>query len=281
MNTMHRIRESIVDGLFYPANPDELNTTIDKLMESADTLRFDASAIIAPHASYEFCGPTVAASYRAASKRIVDTVVIIAPVHREQSNEVFLTESNEFATPAGTIDVDIELTHELEACSTKIHQNDIPHLEEHAIEVQLPFIRNVFPNAKIVPILLGKPTHANVRVLAGALGAVFGETLHSVLFVVSSNLCSNCDDKRAEMEVGMLSQLITDRDPKGIIDRYEEKTLTSCGSGCIATILSLFSGELEVMTHTSTRSPVSDISTDDEAATYYGSFSLHFPRSGT
>jgi AmmeMemoRadiSam system protein B len=234
-----RIREPIVQGIFYPDTGEELERQVSKYLREAEeelVIQTGASAIISPHAGYPFCGRFIASAFLAAAQREIETVVILAPVHREPEDAIFLTESKYFATPMGRIEVDDDIASELEACSTRIYRNDIPHLEEHAIEVQLPFIQHLFPNARIVPILMGRATETNVRLLAKALDATFFETTDSTLFVVSSNLSNHTEGETASHSVGELLRLIEHGDWEGLVSAYRRRDITACGAGCIAAL---------------------------------------------
>ncbi len=234
-----RIREPIVQGIFYPDERSELETDVSKYLAEADkqlTIQPGATAIISPHAGYPFCGTFIGSAFLAAAGRKVDTVVILAPIHREPQDAIFLTESMYFTTPMGRIEVADDLVSELEACSTRIYRNDIPHLEEHAIEVQLPFIQHQFPEARIVPILMGRATKTNVSLLAKALDLTFGDKNDSTLFVVSSNLSNHTEGDTASRSVGELIRFIERADCEGLLSAYHKKEITACGSGCIATL---------------------------------------------
>ena len=61
--------------------------------------------------------------------------------------------------------------------------SDAPHAREHSLEVQLPFIQRVFPNARVVPIAAG---HATAREVASVLEKLWGG--RETLIVVSSDL---------------------------------------------------------------------------------------------
>ena len=235
-----RIREPIVQGIFYPNECGELEADVSRFLTEAGnrfSIQAGATSIISPHAGYPFCGTFIASAFLAASGRKVDTVVILAPVHREPEDAIFLTDSMYFVTPMGRIEVADDLVSDLEACSTRIFRNDIPHLEEHAIEVQLPFIQHQFPNARIVPILMGRATETNVRILAGALDLTFGESVESTLFVVSSNLSNHTEGGTASESVSELLRFIERGDCEGLLSAYHRKEVTACGSGCIATLL--------------------------------------------
>lgn len=234
-----RIREPIVQGIFYPDDRQDLERDVSNYLREAEeelVIQTGASAIISPHAGYPFCGQFIASAFLAAAGRQIETIVVLAPVHREPEDAIFLTESKYFVTPMGRIEVDDDISSELEACSTRIYRNDIPHLEEHAIEVQLPFIQHLFPKARIVPILMGRATETNVRLLAKAIDATFGERMDSTLFVVSSNLSNHTETDTASHSVGELIRLIERRDWEGLVSAYHKKEITACGTGCIAAL---------------------------------------------
>ncbi len=234
-----QIREPIVQGIFYPDTRDELKATVERILQETEdkfSIESGATAIISPHASYEFCGTYIGSAFLAATGRDVQTVVIIGPVHREPEDAIYLTESKYFYTPLGNLEVDEEIVSELEASSTRIFRNDIPHLEEHAIEVQLPFIQYLFPGARIVPILLGRPTLTNARILKNALDTALSQK-EPALFVASSNLSSHTDRETAAQSVKRLIDFIDNRDCEGLLSAYHKKEITACGSGCIAALI--------------------------------------------
>ena len=234
-----RIRDPIVQGIFYPDTADELEAEVSRFLADADkqlSIKPGATAIVSPHAGYPFCGTYMGAAFLAAAGRRVETVVIIAPVHREPEDAIFLTESMYFTTPFGQIEVADDLVSELEASGTRIFRNDIPHLEEHAIECQLPFIQHQFPKARIVPILLGRTADANVRLLGKILDMTFAGIIDTTLFVVSSNLSNHPNGETAAGSVNELMRLIGNADCGGLVSAYQKKEITACGSGCIAAL---------------------------------------------
>ena len=237
---VEKIREPIVDSLFYPSDPDELKALLFALFancEKYDETPNNALAIVSPHAGYNYCGHFAASAFHAASDRKITTAVIMSPVHREPADAIYLSESDAFSTPLGPVSVDRKLVAELEACSTRIFEYDIPHLEEHAIEVQLPFLQYLFPNVQIVPLLMGRATLTNVRLLAGALNATFQDRMESTLFVISSNLSTHTDSTEAVVATHRLIALLENRDFEEIIAGFHRKDITACGSGLIAALL--------------------------------------------
>jgi AmmeMemoRadiSam system protein B len=235
---MVKIREPIVEGIFYPSDEKHARQLIKKLLSQAGGSQGNALAIMAPHAGYRYAGPIAASSFLAASGRKVKYIVILAPAHRDPQEEIYLPESESFRTPFGLMRVDHALLDELVECSTLFFKNDIPHLEEHCIEVQLPFVQYLFPDAVIVPILLGKVNAGTVKLLSNALQVVFAERYEETLFIISANLTSYIKGTDARQEADTLLRLIARGDSMGIIDAHAKRKISSCGAGCIATLLS-------------------------------------------
>ncbi|MDP3178642.1 MAG: AmmeMemoRadiSam system protein B, partial [Spirochaetaceae bacterium] len=233
-NEKAKIREAIVAGIFYPDDPAELETRIATLLDAASPGMGGAFAIIAPHASLGYAGDLNALAWKAASERPIRTVVVLSPIHRGEDELVYLPESESYATPMGEVAVDQDAVQEILDCGTSFERNDIPHFEEHGIEVQLPFMRRLFPDAALVPILLGTCAQAPVRALASALDIVFGSRLASTLVVISTDLASGSDPGAAS---GMADRNIAEIGAgnwKAMIGADRGTEGSACGSGCIA-----------------------------------------------
>ena len=229
------IREPIVDGIFYPDEASALEDCVRDLLQKSETPAGMASAIAAPHGGYEYCGSIMASAFKSCAAREIRRVVIIGPLHRDPDEALFLPESGWFRTPLGLVPVHTDLIRAFEACSSLFVRNDIPHLEEHCIEVQLPFVQFLFPRASIVPILVGKSTPA----LAEALGNALRQTLASpanrdLLIVLTLNLTNYLDRSVSQREAGKLVDLILSRNGDEIMRTYGLGELSTCGAAVLA-----------------------------------------------
>lgn len=268
-----QIRESIVEGIFYPADKAELIKDIETSVSQFTNARGKAFAILSPHAALEYSGKYAAHAFLSAANRKIKTVVIIAPVHREPEDALILTESDYFSTPIGRVRVAGKLVSLLEGCSTRFIKNDIPHLEEHSIEIQLPFVQYFFPKADILPILIGKPSQANITMLARALETVFAETFDSTLIVISSNLCAYSNEKEASHSVKLLFDLIEKKDAIELLNRLNQKEIKACGAGGIASLFLMNLPELEVKLLSS--STGKKHINDEGRIVHYGAFAFY------
>lgn len=228
-------------GIFYPEESSEAMAALasfDAGKRTAPGAEDRATALIVPHAGWDLSGQVVADAFRSALGRSVSTVVVLGPMHHYRAEGLYLSESEYFQTPIGDLPVDLTLCAELESCGTNFVVNDIPHLAEHSIEIVLPFVKYFFPEASIVPILTSGAKPSVVRALSNGLDYVFSPIADSVLFVVSTNLCANLNTGTAERHTQAFLDCLTRGDPQALIDGSNSGTLSACGSGACAALIS-------------------------------------------
>ena len=242
-----KLREATVAGIFYPDEPDELRARIGTLLDAANPDVKAAAAIVSPHAGLDYSGDLAALAWKSAAGRQVKTVLALSPFHRAEESLVYLPEADSFETPLGSVEVDKELVEELGDCGTIFSMNDIPHFEEHGIEVQLPFMQVMFPRAKLVPLLVGKPSLAMVKALGAALGLVFGPRTADTLAVVSADLAAGPSGLRVKEEADLLIEAMIARDARGVLEAGSMAEAPACAANCIAAFVdSPLSAGLEV-----------------------------------
>lgn len=183
------IREPAVAGKFYPENADKLKRAIDYFLRDAvpDETK-NPVALIVPHAGYIFSGQICADGFNQVRNQQYDTVVILGTNHtRPDFRKVSLYSGDGFRTPLGTAHVDKNIVSALKKTAPDLCIPDKSlHEQEHSLEVVVPFVQTVFPQARIVPVVVAS-TDMETAVR-------FGDTLASVvknknvLIVASSDL---------------------------------------------------------------------------------------------
>jgi AmmeMemoRadiSam system protein B len=244
-NPKEKVREPIVEGLLYPEDPTALKDLLIRYGVSIPDAAGSSIGILTPHAAYDRCGILIARAFRAVEKREVDRAILIGPVHRDEEDAIFLPESTHFRTPLGNLAVDEEAVDALFSSGTKFLKNDIPHLEEHCLEIQLPFLAYHFPGVKILPILMGKPSASLVQLLAHSLKSAFSSRWDRILLIVTSNGSKVTIQEEAEQEADLFLDLIHKHDWKTLLKERAANWLGSCGSGGVGTILQLFGSSLQ------------------------------------
>jgi len=246
----HRmIREPVVEGLFYPSDAGELRQNLATLLSRSATITGSGFAIISPHASFSYSGHCSAAAFKSVAGRAARRVVVIGTVHRDHQERIILPESSAFRTPLGLAEVDTQTVDALLGTSTAIFKDDIPHLDEHCIEVQLPFIQYLFPNARIVPILMGTRSGRMVEVLRNAFEIEFADRLESTLFVVSANITDYVEESRSKRETGKVVDIILSGEWRRLLELASAGELSTPCAGCMATLLAFADkrGKAEVL----------------------------------
>jgi len=276
-----RVRNPVVSGLYYPDEKPELL----KLLRSYDLEKTPAQtgfassnarakAIIAPHGAWSFSGHLAANSFSSAMGRsaCIKKVVVLGPIHDKREKGLFLSNSHSFYTPLGNIRVDRKLTEEFEKTRSSFEINDIPHLSEHSIEILLPFVKYCFPNASIVPILMGQPGAQYIYDLAQGLKSVITPIIDETLIVVSSNLSCNKDENSARILAEEGLRYFKKLNAASLASAILEGSFNACGG---ALIVSLFESGLvsKTLCGSSAENIVSAVSADNSNV-YYGSFSF-------
>ena len=181
----HAVRPPAVAGLFYPGDRADLARTVsDMLAAAAPRAGKPPKAIIAPHAGYIYSGPIAASAYSllAPLRDSVKRVVLLGPTHRVAMRGLALPASRQFATPLGTVDIDLDAIQQLRGLP-QVGVSEEAHALEHSLEVHVPFLQTVLADFKLVPLAVG---HASAEEVAQVLEALWGGP--ETLIVVSSDL---------------------------------------------------------------------------------------------
>lgn len=143
---------------FYPKERNNLILTLESLLENASVPEFNGEPIgaLAPHAGYQYSGQMAANVYKAIQGKKFDLVLIFAPPHRVYRREPTFDSVGYYETPLGRVEVDQAFIGELISEAPFFSVSRQPHVQEHAIEVQLPFLQYVLkPGFKIAPAVVG------------------------------------------------------------------------------------------------------------------------------
>ena len=190
--TAPRVRKSVVAGAFYPAAPSDLSAAVAKYMAAAEAGAQAArvrgapvpKAIVAPHAGFVYSGPIAGSAYAriAPAADRIRRVVLLGPSHRVGFRGLAVPTVDAFETPLGTIPLDRAAIDSI-ARLPGVQARDDAHAMEHSLEVQLPFLQCIFPQFRLVPIVVGDAGPAEV---AAVLEALWGGP--ETVIIVSSDL---------------------------------------------------------------------------------------------
>jgi MEMO1 family protein len=234
------VRKPVVAGAFYDGDRAALAAQIDAYLGAVKDLPAvpgEVRAIICPHAGYVYSAPTAAYAYRLVQGKSYQTVIIIGTSHQYGFDGASIYLKGAFETPLGTVPVDEELAATIAKASGFSYVAEA-HTKEHSVEVQVPFIQKVLPDAKIVPIVLGFPTRQNVYALAEGLAKACAEK--KVLIVASTDMSHFLSKADANALDAQTIDLVKKLNANTLIAKCANGENIMCGGGGVAaTILAL------------------------------------------
>jgi hypothetical protein len=119
-------------------------------------------------------------------------VVLLGPAHRYPLAGLAAHGAEWFATPLGRVPVDREAVERLLSLP-QVKRLDAAHRGEHSLEVHIPFLQVLFPDLRLVPLVVGDAAPAEV---AEALELVWDGP--ETFVVISSDLSHYHDYETAQ-----------------------------------------------------------------------------------
>jgi MEMO1 family protein len=232
------IREPAVAGTFYPEDPGELTRAVDRLLEHCNgKLEPDRElrALISPHAGYSYSGVVAAEAYACLKGRGYSTVVLIGPDHYIGFEGVAVYPGGAFRTPLGDVAVDEELAALFLEAGAGVQPAPEAHRREHALEVQLPFLQRILPNARIVPVLMGFRSRTNVEIMANVLSRALDNP--RVVLVASTDLSHYHPRDVAHRLDSRVTDLVRAFAPTSLWEELRAGNVEACGGDPLVAVM--------------------------------------------
>lgn len=181
---METTRKAAVSGTFYPSDPQELKDMINSLYSKACDQPSTGKALIAPHAGFIYSGPIAASCYAPLRKRAneIKKVILLGPSHYVGFPGMAVPSVNFFETPLGKIQIDEELRNTALECNEALCY-DQAHMQEHSLEVHLPFLQESLNDFTLLPVVVGD---CDPETTAGLILKLWGGP--ETLIVISTDL---------------------------------------------------------------------------------------------
>ncbi|MEA2055106.1 MAG: MEMO1 family protein [Candidatus Thermoplasmatota archaeon] len=246
------IRRPVAAGSFYEGNAEMLSKQIEKCfldgrgpgkLPEIRKRKGKIKGCIVPHAGYVFSGPIAAHVYtEIAEDGFPDSFIIVGPNHTGYGLGVALMAEGEWETPLGNVKIDENVARKI--CGGIVDEDEMAHLYEHSIEVQLPFLQFLNPDFSFVPLCMGiQDYNTAIEVgerLAGApdalliastdfshVGTGYGQFSPAGIPV---NEWASVQDKKA-------IDAIRSMDIRYFMETVENNNISMCGYGCVAAVM--------------------------------------------
>lgn len=237
-------RGPAVAGMFYEADEAGLLGNLERcflgelgpgrLPKTPDHRIGNVIGLVSPHAGYVYSGMAAAFAYLALTEDgLPDTVVILGPNHYGIGAPVAISPDAAWTTPLGIMERDDEVAREIIRLREFVGEDEAPHLREHSIEVQLPFLQFIGgSNIRIVPISIAHlPLRDAIRI-AHELGVAIGAALagKSAAIIASTDLSHYESQARTEAQDSLAIEQILRMDPQGLLETVYNHDISMCGA---------------------------------------------------
>lgn len=219
-------RQPAVAGQFYPGSEDKLRTVLQQLIPENPSPK-PVKGVISPHAGYVYSGSIAGQLYSGIT--IPATVLLIGPNHHGAGSAAALYPDGEWLTPLGPISINSSLNKLLLRHTPYLKSDSIAHKLEHSLEVQLPFIQYLHPDATIAAICIGQGDYSSLRDIGHGIAAAIKEYGKDVLIVASSDMTHYESAETARHKDQQALDRVLALDAKGLLEVCLQRRITMCG----------------------------------------------------
>ena len=232
------IRDPAVAGKFYPESKKALQGMIEKFVQKAK--KEDAKGIVVPHAGYIYSGKVAGAVY--SRIKFPDTFVILGPNHTGMGSPFSMMHEGEWLMPAGKVNIDTILAKKIFVNSKYLEEDFLSHLQEHSIEVQLPFMQYFGKDFRFVPITIrhyiADENYLKICKSIGKAIAAGIKTLDEKVIIAASSDFSHYETQEtANKNDNSAIDAILKLDEDDLFKRVRELDISMCGYGPVAIMI--------------------------------------------
>ena len=226
------VRRPAVAGRFYPGKAEALARQLDQCL-AADTPAPEkaeaALGCIVPHAGYMYSGQVAGAVFQRLPARA--TYIILCPNHTGRGAPLAIMSQGEWLTPLGAAPIDAELAARLRQSCHLLMEDSKAHEDEHAIEVELPFLQRSVGTFTFVPITIGVSRYAALEALGHGMAQALKGSSGSVMIIASSDMNHYEPDDVTRVKDRKAIDQILALDPAGLYEVVRQEDISMCGYG--------------------------------------------------
>jgi MEMO1 family protein len=224
------IRHPAVAGRFYPGNPEVLREEVRGFLWQAEPPKSRrAIGCLVPHAGYMYSGHVAGSVF--AELEVPELCLVMCPNHTGMGRPLAINSEGAWETPLGEVAIDSQLADALKQRLPLLAEDTAAHRNEHAAEVELPFLQIRQPDLKFVPIALGTGKFEILEQLGEAIGDVIAAQSDPILIVASSDMNHYESDAVTRVKDQSAIQPMLRLDARGLYDAVTEQHISMCGFG--------------------------------------------------
>jgi len=224
------VRPPAVAGRFYPRDEKTLRQEVSThLTQTPGREPIRALGCLVPHAGYMYSGHVAGAVF--AGLEIPQLCLVLCPNHTGTGRALAIVSEGAWETPLGNVPIDNSFAEALKQRCPLLHEDSYAHRNEHAAEVELPFLQMRQPHLKFVPIALGTGQFEALEQLGDAIGDVIAAHRDPVLIVASSDMNHYESDAITRVKDHSAIEPILALGARALYDTVTQQNITMCGFG--------------------------------------------------
>ena len=235
------MRRAAYAGTFYEGTSQSLKNQIEKcfthelgpktLPKVADGKLKRTVGLISPHAGYMYSGPVAAHGYyHLALDGKPDLVVVFGPNHTGRGSGLAVMREGAWHTPLGEVEIDTATADNIVKTAHIIDVDDRAHMEEHSIEVQLPWLQYLYGSSfKFVPICFLMQDLQSSREVGMAVAKALRNK--NALVIASTDMTHYEPQKAAEKKDKAVIDAALKLEEEKLYSTVEALQVSMCGYG--------------------------------------------------
>jgi AmmeMemoRadiSam system protein B len=236
-----KVRRPYYAGTFYEGTSQSLKAQIEKcfthelgpksLPRAAYNPLKTIVGLVNPHAGYMYSGPVAAHSYyHLALDGKPDSVVIFGPNHTGNGSALATMREGVWRTPLGEVEIDTATADKIISGSSLLDVDDAAHMQEHSIEVQLPWLQYLYGGGfKFVPICFLMQDLQSSREVGMAVAKALRNK--NALVIASTDMTHYEPQKEAQRKDYMLIEAALKLEEERLYSTVESIGASMCGYG--------------------------------------------------
>jgi len=238
----YTVRSSAIAGTWYPGSEPALRRAVEEYLAQAPRadLPGEVLVLVSPHAGYAYSGSTAGHAFAQVRGAAITRVILLGPLHRpiwgSDVGSFMVPIEDAYRTPLGDVPLDRGFIVRL---GQQVELTPVRRDEEHALEIELPFLQVALGSFQLVPVMLGDYIGTRGAVerldqLAQALAALWEPGTLIVVSTDLSHLENYADVLRTDHK---LVDLVQAFDVPGLTAALVHEQVQACGaSGLVAAL---------------------------------------------
>ena len=284
---MATLRRPIVAGMFYEGTAEALKDQIESCFlhsfgpQKLPKVNYhgprDILGMICPHAGYVYSGPVAAnAFFELALDGKPETVVVLGPNHTGMGSGLSIMNEGVWRTPLGDVKIDSAVANDIIKESSILDVDVSAHLQEHSIEVQLPFLQYLYGDKfGLVPICFLMQDSDSAREVGRALTEALDG--RNAVVIASSDFTHYEPQANVDRKDTAAIKAIENLDENQLYAAIESQNISACGYGPIAALITYAKGNSATHVKLLTHKTSGDIMGDKSSVVGYAALTTKKP----